>query len=71
MNYFDNLYTLSEIGINHKFSSGRLSNLSHFMHQKDIEKIRKNFPELVKFLPYCRWYNIQRKKCFSNVGLYI
>lgn len=60
MNYFDNLYTLNEIAINHNILHGRLSILSRFMNEKDIEKIRKNFPELVKFLPYCKWYIIQR-----------
>lgn len=60
MNYFDNLYTLNEIAINHNFSRGKLSNLSTFMNKKDIEKIKKNFPELTKFLPYCRWYIVQR-----------
>lgn len=60
MNYFDNLYTLIEIGINHNYSKGKLSSLSHFLNEKDIDGIRKNFSELVKFLPYCNWYVIQR-----------
>ena len=71
MNYFNNLYTLTEIAINHNISKGRLSNLSHFMNEKKIGHIKKNFPELIKFLPYCQWYIIQRKKYISYVCLYL
>lgn len=65
MNYFDNLYTIIEIGINHNYSKGKLNALSKFLNKKNIEGIRKNFPELTKFLPYCNWYTVQNKNMLA------
>lgn len=65
MNFLQNLYTLSEIAINHNISTTRLSYLSRIMNAKNIESIKKNFPELVKFLPYCKWYIIQDKNILA------
>ena len=65
MNYFDNLYTIIEIGINHNYSKGKLNALSKFLNEKNIEGIRKNFPELTKFLPYCNWYTVQNKNMLA------
>lgn len=65
MNYFDNLYTIIEIGINHNYSKGKLNTLSKFLNEKNIEGIRKNFPELTKFLPYCNWYTVQNKNMLA------
>lgn len=65
MNYFNNLYTLIEIAINNNIDKNRLSVLTRFMNKKDIEAIRRNFPELKKFLPYCNWYSIQGKNMLA------
>lgn len=65
MNYLDNLYTLAEIAINHNFPSGKLGKLTHFMNERDVEKIKKNFPELTKFIPFCKWYIIQGKNVLA------
>lgn len=65
MNYFNNLYTLIEIAINNNIDKSRLSVLTRFMNKKDIEAIRRNFPELKKFLPYCNWYSIQGKNMLA------
>lgn len=63
MNYFDSLYTLIEIAINNNVS--KISSLSRYLNEKNIDAIRENFPELVKFLPYCRWYIIQDKNMLA------
>ena len=42
MNYFDNLYTLIEIAINHNFSSANLSHLSRWLNEQNVDKIREN-----------------------------
>lgn len=61
MNYFDGLYTLVEIAINNNISQNDMPKLSKFVHNKEIEKIEKDFPELAKFIPYCDWYIVQGK----------
>lgn len=65
MNYFDNLYTLIEIAINHNISDSRIEWLSRFLNDKDVEKIKRNFPELTKFIPYCKWYVVQEKNILA------
>lgn len=61
MNYFDSLYTLVEIAINNNIPMKKLSSLSYYLNKKDISSIRDKFPELKKFIPYCKWYVIQDK----------
>lgn len=65
MNYFDNLYTLVEIAINNNVDPKRFSNLGYYLNRKDLEGIKQNFPELRKFLPYCKWYVIQDKNMLA------
>lgn len=65
MNFLDNLYTLIEIAINKNFSKGKLSILSRYLENKEIEKIKDNFPELSVFLPYCNWYIIQNRNMLA------
>ena len=65
MNYFDNLYTLLEIAINHNFSSANLSHLSRWLNEQNVDKIRENFPELKKFIPYCKWYVLQGRNVLA------
>lgn len=61
MNYFGNLYTLIEIGVNHNLDENKLRSLSYYLNRKDIDSIKDKFPELSKFIPYCSWYVIQGK----------
>ena len=65
MNYFDSLYTLIEIAINNGIDKDRISSLSSLLNKKDIEAISKKFPELSKFIPYCRWYVIQGRNILA------
>lgn len=65
MNYFDGLYTLIEIAINHNISDKRIITLSTFLNEKKIEKIKEYFPELTKFIPYCKWYVLQNKNVLA------
>lgn len=65
MNYFDSLYTFIEIAINNGVDETRLNKLSYFLNQKDINNIREKFPELVKFIPYCKWYVIQNRNMLA------
>lgn len=65
MNFLDNLYTLIEIAINKNFSKGKLSILSRYLENKDIEKIKNDFPELSIFIPYCKWYIIQNRNMLA------
>lgn len=65
MNYFDSLYTLIEIGINHNIESQRLSHLSRFLNEKRVEDIKEKFPEISKFIPYCKWYVIQGRNMLA------
>lgn len=65
MNYFGNLYTLIEIAINNNIEEKKLGRLSFLLNQKDIDSIKKNFPFLVKFIPYCKWYVIQGRNMLA------
>lgn len=67
MNYFDGLYTLIEIAINNNISNNRLRGLREALNNKDIEKINKDYPEVKKFIPYCKWYVIEEQNmlCMS------
>lgn len=65
MNYFDSLYTLYEIAINNNINKSRLHSLSYYSNLKNIQAIKEKFPELSKFLPYCRWYKIQEKNVLA------
>lgn len=65
MNYFNNLYTLVEIAINNNEDMNRISVLSRFLNEKKVDLIKKNFPKLVKFIPYCNWYVIQGKNMLA------
>lgn len=65
MNYFDSLYTLVEIAINNNVPEDKMFALSYYLGTKDIEKIKANFPELCKFIPYCKWYVIQNKNMLA------
>lgn len=65
MNYFDSLYTLSEIAINNGLDSPALSKLSYYLNKKDVDSINKRFPQLSKFIPYCKWYVIQDRNVLA------
>lgn len=65
MNYFDSLYTLIEIAINNNVDSKKINSLSYYLNKKDIDSIRQKFPELLKFIPYCKWYVIQEKNILA------
>lgn len=65
MNYFNNLYTLIEIAINHNIAEVRLSNLSKYLNNKDVYSVKEKFPELQKFIPYCDWYVIQGRNVLA------
>lgn len=65
MNYFNNLYTLIEIAINNNVEDKRLQSLSYYLNNKDIEKVKEKFPELLKFIPYCSWYIIQGRNILA------
>lgn len=61
MKYFNGIYTLYEIAINHNMDYNKLSYLMKLMNQKDIEAIKELYPELVKFIPYCEWFSYEGK----------
>lgn len=61
MNYFNNLYTLVEIAINNNVDRKKMGTLTRLLNEKNIETIRKSFPEIEKFVPYCNWYVINDK----------
>ena len=65
MNYFNNLYTLIEIAINNGVEDRRLPILSRFLNEKNVYAIQKDYPELTKFIPYCRWYVIQDRNVMA------
>lgn len=65
MNFFDNLYTLIEIAINNNVDSKRITTLSYYLNKKDVDSIRNKYPEIKKFIPYCRWYVIQEKNMLA------
>ena len=68
MNYFDSLYTLIEIAINNNVKKSRLSSLSYYLNKKDETSIKEKYPELAKFMPYCKWYIIQERNGTYNVA---
>lgn len=65
MNYFDSLYTLIEIAINNNVKKSRLSSLSYYLNKKDEASIKEKYPELAKFMPYCKWYIIQERNMLA------
>ena len=65
MNYFNNLYTLIEIAMHNNIETKRLSLLSSCLNKKDIDSLKKNFPELTKYIPYCRWYVLQDRNILA------
>lgn len=65
MNYFDSLYTFIEIAINNNIEQKKLSSLSYYLNEKDIENIKIKFPTLSKFIPYCKWYVIQERNMLA------
>ena len=65
MNYFNSLYTLIEIAINNNIEKKRISNLSYYLNRKDVTSIKEKFPEISKFIPYCKWYIIQDKNILA------
>ena len=65
MKFASNLYTLLEIGIHNNFETSRLKRLSFLMEKKDVDRIREEYPELEKFLPYCDWYIISGRNVMA------
>lgn len=65
MNYFGNLYTLIEIAINNNFQSKDLKALVKYLDKKDLSSIEEKYPELNRFIPYCRWYVVQGKNVLA------
>ena len=65
INFFGNLYSLIEIGINYNFDDNKLISLRILMNNKNINKIKEKFPELEKFLPYCKWYVFNNKNILA------
>ena len=65
MNYFESLYTLIEIALNNNVDKGRLKALSYYLNKKDEVSIKEKYSELVKFIPYCKWYVIQGKNMLA------
>lgn len=65
MNYFNNLYTLIEIAINHNIDENRIGSLSRYLNNKDLVSVREKFPKLAKFIPYCSWYVIQGRNMLA------
>ena len=39
--------------------------LSYYLNNKNIDKIKEKFPELLKFIPYCRWYIIEGRNVLA------
>ena len=65
MNYFNNLYTLIEIAINHNMDNGRIQSLAYQLNKKNLFEVKEKFPELEKFIPYCDWYVIQGRNVLA------
>lgn len=65
MDFLDNLYTLVEIAINNNVDKHKIPSLSYYLNKKDLQSIREKFPELVKYLPYCKWYVIQDRNMLA------
>ena len=70
MNYFDGLYTLTEIAINNNIPQNDMSTLIRLMKNKEKEKIQEKFPKLAIFLPYCDWYIVQGENMLCMPALY-
>lgn len=70
INFFGNLYTLIEIAINNNYDLNEIRKLTNYMDKKDTEKIKENFPELSKFIPYCNWYELKDKNILA-ISAYI
>lgn len=70
INFFGNLYTLIEIAINNNYDLNEIRKLTNYMDKKDTEKIKENFPELSKFIPYCNWYELKGKNILA-ISAYI
>lgn len=65
MRFINNLYTLTEIGINNNFTQKQLQRLSFLMNKKDIDKITDEFEELRRFIPYCSWYVVSKRNVLA------
>lgn len=65
INFFGNLYTLLEIAINNNYDLNQIRRLTNYMDKKDVDKIRENFTELSKFIPYCNWYILKGKNILA------
>lgn len=65
MKFLGNLYTLLEIAIHNNFASKDLYKLASLMYAKKVDKIQENFPILIKFIPYCKWYFINGKNVLA------
>lgn len=65
MNFFSNLYSLLEIGINNNLNAEQLKRLSFLMQKKDIDRIVEEFPNFEKFIPYCNWYIIKNRNILA------
>lgn len=65
MKYLNSLYTFIEIAINHNIDKARLGEISYYLQRKDLENLRKKFPELSKFIPYCKWYVINDRNMLA------
>ena len=70
MNYFDGLYTLTEIAIHNNIPQDDIAKLARFIDNKQIEKIEESFPKLARFIPYCDWYIVQNKNMLCMPAYY-
>lgn len=68
--YFSNLYTLIEIAINNGVEKDKIRRLSVLMNNKNIKRIKNEFPEINKFIPYCKWYIIENKNILCMSAYY-
>lgn len=65
MNYFESLYTLIEIAVDNGVEDERLFQLSSLLRHKNVTSIKQNFPEIIEFIPYCKWYVIKGKNMLA------
>lgn len=70
MNYFDSLYTLIEIAINNNIEKSKMGSLVYYLNHKKSDKIIEKFPELAKFVPYCKWYVVQDRNMLCMPAYY-
>lgn len=70
MNYFDSLYTLIEIAINNNIKKSKMGSLVYYLNNKKSDKIIEKFPELAKFIPYCKWYVVQGRNMLCMPAYY-